>query len=179
MLITPTGVAYEDVSPEQIVFVDADGIAQAGSPKPSSEWHFHLAAYQARPDCHAVVHTHSLNATALACAHRSIPAYHYMVAAAGGADIPLVSYATFGTRELAALTAAGLADRNACLLANHGVVTIGATLDRALDLAREVEVLAEGYIKVLSIGPAHIIPAAEMAVVLEKFKTYGQQPNLD
>jgi L-fuculose-phosphate aldolase len=175
MLITPSGMAYEDMEPEDVVFVFNDGSVPPGQRKPSSEWHFHLAAYAARPDRNAVVHTHSLNATALACAHKSIPAFHYMVAVAGGADIPLVPYATFGTPELAVHVASGLKERDACLMANHGQIAIGATIDDALELAHEVEVLAEQYLKVLLLGTPHIIPAEEIKIVLEKFKAYGQR----
>ena len=175
MLITPSGLAYDEIAPADIVFVNADGGVQQNSRKPSSEWHFHLAAYQARPGRHAVVHTHSLNATVLACAHKFIPAFHYMVAVAGGVDIPLVPYATFGTPELAAHVAHGLADRDACLMANHGQIAIGATLDAALELAHEVEILAGQYTKVLLLGPPHIIPDSEMKIELEKFKSYGQK----
>jgi L-fuculose-phosphate aldolase len=114
MLITPTGMAYEEIRPRDIVFVNAKGdVPDKKSRKPSSEWRFHLAAYQARPDIKAVVHTHSLNATVLACAHKPIPAFHYMVAVAGGNDIPLVPYDTFGTEELALYVATGLAQRDA------------------------------------------------------------------
>jgi L-fuculose-phosphate aldolase len=175
MLITPSGMGYEDLELEDVVFVKVDGSVPPGQRKPSSEWHFHLAAYAARPDINAVVHTHSLNATVLACAHKPIPAFHYMVAAAGGADIPLVPYATFGTPELAAYVAQGLKERDACLMANHGQIAIGNTLDAALELAHEVEILAEQYLKVLLLGAVHIIPAIEMKTVIEKFKSYGQR----
>jgi ribulose-5-phosphate 4-epimerase/fuculose-1-phosphate aldolase len=176
MLITPTGMAYAEIRPRDIVFVNAKGdVPDKKSRKPSSEWRFHLAAYQARPDVKAVVHTHSLNATVLACAHRPIPAFHYMVAVGGGNDIPLVPYDTFGTDELAQFVATGLAQRNACLMANHGQIAIGANLCTALELAREVEVLAEQYVKVLTLGgEPHILPDDEMARVLERFKSYGQ-----
>jgi L-fuculose-phosphate aldolase len=175
MLITPTGKRYEDTEPEDIVFVAGDGSVPGKQLRPSSEWHFHLAAYQVRPDRHALVHTHSIHATVLACAHKSIPAFHYMVAVAGGKDIPCVPYATFGTDELARYVAAGLQERNACLMANHGQVALGATLSEALELAFEVEVLAEQYCKVLMLGAAHILDDAEMSVILDKFKTYGQK----
>ena len=177
MLITPTGMAYEEIRPRDIVFVNAKGnVPGKKSRKPSSEWRFHLAAYQARPDVKAVVHTHSLNATVLACAHKPIPAFHYMVAVAGGNDIPLVPYDTFGTDELAQFVATGLAQRNACLMANHGQIAIGANLGAALELAHEVEVLAKQYVKVLTLGGvAHILPDDEMARVLERFKDYGQR----
>ena len=174
ILITPTGKHYEETEPEDIVFVADDGSVPGKQLRPSSEWHFHLAAYQARPDRHALVHTHSLHATVLACAHKSIPAFHYMVAVAGGKDIPCVPYATFGTDELARYVAAALHERDACLLANHGQIALGETLDEALELAFEVEVLAEQYYKVLTLGAAHILDDAEMALILDKFKTYGQ-----
>jgi ribulose-5-phosphate 4-epimerase/fuculose-1-phosphate aldolase len=176
MLITPTGMPYETLKPRDIVFINSKGTLQGKSlRKPSSEWRFHLAAYKARPDAHAVVHTHSLNATVLACAHKPIPAFHYMIAIAGGDDIPLVPYDTFGTEELAGHIAKGLAHRNACLMANHGQIAIGEDLDAALELAHEVEVLAEQYWRVLAIGDPHILSANEMSTVLERFKTYGQR----
>ena len=176
MLITPTGMAYEDIRPRDIVFVDAKGEVPAKkSRKPSSEWRFHLAAYQARSDANAVVHTHSLNATVLACAHKPIPAFHYMVAIAGGSDIPLVPYDTFGTKELARHVAKGLFHRNACLMANHGQIAIGASLAGALELAREVETLAAQYCGVLALGKPHILSKEEMARVLKRFKSYGQR----
>lgn len=174
MLITPSGLAYDAMEAGDIVFVDGNGFVAPGQRAPSTEWHFHLAAYRARPDMNALVHTHSLHATVLACAGRSIPAFHYMVACAGGSDIPLVPYATFGTAELAEYVAAGLASRKACLMAHHGQVAMGTSLDAAHELAHEVEVLAEQYLKVLALGPAKLLPDEEMAVVLEKFKTYGR-----
>ncbi len=176
MLITPTGMAYEAIRPRDIVYVNAKGdVPDKKSRKPSSEWRFHLAAYGARPDMKAVVHTHSLHATVLACAHKPIPAFHYMVAVAGGNDIPLVPYDTFGTDALAAHVAKGLGERNACLMANHGQIAVGASLPAALGLAHEVEVLAAQYAKVLALGEPHILPDEEMARVLERFKTYGQR----
>jgi L-fuculose-phosphate aldolase len=175
MLITPTGMAYDELELDDIVFVDRDGGVMGGQRRPSSEWHFHLAAYSARADRHALVHTHSMYATVLACAQKAIPAFHYMVAVAGGADIPCVPYATFGTAELAAHVAVGLKARDACLMANHGQIAIGETLDAALELAFEVETLAEQYFKVLQLGPAHILSDSEMQKMLEKFKTYGQK----
>jgi L-fuculose-phosphate aldolase len=176
MLITPTGLGYQTLKPRDIVYVTGKGtVLDKASKKPSSEWRFHLAAYRARPDMNAVVHTHSLNATVLACAHKPIPAFHYMVAVAGGKDIPLVSYDTFGTDELAGHVAKGLAERNACLMANHGQIAIGKDLASALELAHEVEVLAAQYAKLLTIGEPHILPDEEMARVLERFKSYGQR----
>jgi L-fuculose-phosphate aldolase len=178
MLITPTGKRYEDTEPDDIVFVAEDGSVPEGQLKPSSEWQFHLAGYRARPDRNALVHTHSLHATVLACAHKSIPAFHYMIGAAGGKDIPCVPYATFGTEELARHVAAGLSERDACLMANHGQITCGASLSHALELAQEVEVLAEQYYKVLVLGSVHLLDDAEMREIAERFKAYGRNAEL-
>jgi L-fuculose-phosphate aldolase len=174
MLITPSGLAYTEMGPEDVVRVGPDGSVPKGQRAPSTEWHFHLAAYGARPDMNALVHTHSLHATVLACAGQSIPAFHYMVAVAGGDDIPLAPYATFGTPELARHVGEGLRHRKACLLAHHGQVAMGPSLDAALELAHEVEILAEQYWKVRVLGGGKILPKAEMARVLEKFETYGR-----
>ena len=173
MLITPTGMAYDEIAPADVVFVDAGGNAH-GRRKPSSEWRFHLAAYAARPDIGAVVHAHSLHAVVIACTGKPIPAFHYMVAVAGGDDIPCVPYATFGTEALANHVAAGLATRDACLMAHHGQIAVGRSLASALELAAEVEVLAEQYYKVSTLGRPVILSSAEMAEVIERFKGYGQ-----
>jgi L-fuculose-phosphate aldolase len=175
VLITPSGMAYDALTPADIVLAGLDGRVATGQRKPSSELHFHLATYRARTDIGAIVHTHSLHATVLACARRAIPAFHYMVAVAGGDDIPLVPYATFGTDELARHVVTGLAHRNACLMANHGQIAVGSTCDEALALAMEVEVLAEQYVKVLTLGSPHILARDEMARVLEQFAGYGQK----
>lgn len=175
MLITPTGMAYEEMEAKDIVFVASDGSVPSKQRKPSSEWALHLAAYHARPDMHAVVHTHSLHAVVLACAGRSIPAFHYMVAVAGSSDIPVIPYATFGSDKLANNVGSGLVERNACLMAHHGAIALGATLADALELAHEVEVLAEQYTKVLALGPPAVLPESEMQIVLERFKEYGQK----
>ena len=174
MLITPSGKRYEETNPQDIVFVADDGSVPDGQLNPSSEWHFHLAAYHTRPDRNALVHTHSLHATVLACAHRSIPAFHYMVGVAGGKDVPCVPYATFGTEELARHVAVGLAERDACLMSNHGQIACGTSLAQALELSLEVEVLAEQYYKLLVLGEVHVLDDAEMSRVLERFKAYGR-----
>ncbi len=173
MLITPTGMAYDELKPADVSFVDLEG-KPAGKRKPSSEWHFHLAIYNARSDVGAVVHTHSMHAVVLACVGKPVPAFHYMVAVAGGDDIPCVPYATFGTDALARHVVKGLAARNACLMAHHGMVAVGATLPGTLELAAEVETLCEQYWKVLALGRPALLPAAEMAEVIERFKGYGQ-----
>ena len=178
MLITASGILPADFDAEaDIVFVDGAGKWADGGKAPSSEWRFHLAVYAARPDAGAVVHCHSRFATALACAHLPIPSFHYMVAKGGGADIPLAPYATYGTPELAGDVATALASRNACLLANHGQIAIGASLEDAVELAEEVEVLAAQYVTVRLLGEPVLLPADEMAHVAEKFKTYGKAAN--
>lgn len=174
LLITPSGIAYDEMKAGDIVFVTNDGDVPGKQKKPSSEWRFHLSAYQTRADRSAIVHTHSMHATVLACAGRSIPPFHYMVAVSGGSDIPLVPYATFGTQKLADDVAAAVEDRDACLLAHHGAIALGDTLDSALELAWDIEILAEQYFKVLAIGPPNFLLRSEMSEVLEKFSQYGQ-----
>ncbi len=173
-LITPTGIAYDEAKPEQIVATAHDG-SFAGEVLPSSEWRFHADIYRAREDVDAIVHTHSTFATTLACLGKNIPAFHYMIAAAGGRNIRCAPYATFGTQELSDHAVAALDGRNACLLAQHGMIAVGATLEKALALAVEVESLARMYWQALQIGEPPVLDDVEMTIVLEKFRTYGQQ----
>jgi L-fuculose-phosphate aldolase len=177
-LITPTGMPYESLRPADIVEVDLQGRA-SGSRLPSSEWRMHLGIYAARPEVEVILHCHSPHAAALSSLRRGIPAFHYMVAVAGGSDIRCAPYATFGTEELAQRAVEALRDRKACLLANHGMLALAPTLDKALRLALEVENLARQYTIALSAGEPVILDDREMAVVLEKFKTYGQQGRPD
>jgi L-fuculose-phosphate aldolase len=172
-LITPTGLTYADTTPDDIVAMTHDGEAR-GTRVPSSEWRFHRDIYRVRPEVHAVVHTHAPFATTLACLHRDIPAFHYMVAVAGGNNIRCAPYATFGTQALSDHAVAALEDRSACLLANHGMIAIGASLGAALALAVEIEALAEMYWRTLQRGKPHLLSDAEMEVVLDKFRNYGQ-----
>ncbi len=173
-LITPTGIAYDEAKPEQIVATALDG-SFAGEVLPSSEWRFHADIYRAREDVDAIVHSHSAFATTLACLGKNIPAFHYMIAAAGGRNIRCAPYATFGTQELSDHAVAALDGRNACLLAQHGMIAVGATLEKALALAVEVESLARMYWQALQIGEPPVLDDVEMTIVLEKFRTYGQQ----
>ena len=173
-LVTPTGVPYDRTTPEQIVAMTLAGEAR-GNVLPSSEWRFHRDIYAARGDAQAIVHTHAPFTTTLACMHRGIPPFHYMVAVAGGKDIRCAPYATFGTQELSDHAVAALSGRRACLLANHGMIAIGASLDATLALAVEVESLAEMYWRALQIGEPVPLTDEEMERVLEKFATYGQQ----
>lgn len=173
MLITPSAIPYEDLAPADIVFVAADGAAEPHRHRPSSEWRFHLAVYAARAEAGAIVHAHSRWATALACTGRPIPAFHYMVAVAGGGDIRCADYATFGSAELADCVVAALDGRRACLMRQHGQLAFAATPRAALELAGEVENLAALYCEVLKLGGGEILSEAEMDRVLARFRDYG------
>jgi len=173
-LITPTGIAYAALEPADIVFMRFDGSA-TGRRKPSSEWRFHRDVYVARREAGAIVHAHSPFATSLACLRRDIPAFHYMIARFGGDTLRCASYATFGTQALSDAALAAMAQRNACLLANHGMLVFGRNLDQALDLAVELEALCEQYWRACQLGEPVLLDAREMATVLEKFAHYGQQ----
>lgn len=173
MLITPTGTPYEQMTEDSIVYVDKDGKHEEGK-LPSSEWQFHLAVYEARPELDAVVHNHALNCAAASILGEPIPAIHYMIACTGTDHIPCVPYATFGTHKLADYVREGIKASKAILLAHHGLITADKTLDKALSIAHEVEVIAEWYLKLLATGkPIPTLPKEEMDVVLEKFKSYG------
>lgn len=171
-LVTPSGVPAETMETAQVVEMGLDG-AWSGRWKPSSEWHFHRDILAARPEIGAIVHCHSTAATALAVLGKSIPAFHYMVAMAGGADIRCAPYATFGTQDLSDYALAALADRRACLLAHHGMIALGRDLDQAMAVAVEVEHLSDIYLRLLPLGEPPVLESEEMNRVLEKFKGYG------
>ncbi len=173
MLITPTGMGADGLQAADLVWLGFDG-SRAGRLKPSSEWHFHQATYLARPELQAIVHTHSTHAAALACLRRPLPAFHYMVAVAGGSDVPLVPHHRFGTAQLSDAVAVAMQHRDACLLAAHGLVAAGTTLAKAMKVVLEVESLCEVYLKALAVGEPALLTAAEMAEVLEAFRSYGQ-----
>ena len=175
VFITPSGVAYPDLLPADIVEIALDGRVLSGRFPPSSEWQMHCAIYGARPEAGGIVHAHSDFATVLAVLKRDIPAFHYMVAVAGGKDIRCAPYATFGTAELAAHAVAALTDRRACLLAHHGQIAIGASVEDALHLAHEVETLSAQYCRALQLGRPELLPDAEMALNVEKFRRYGRK----
>jgi len=172
--VSPTGMAYDALEPGDIPVMDMGG-RWYGRRRPSSEWRFHLDILKSRPEVNAIVHVHSPKATALACTGRGIPAFHYMVAVAGGPDIRCAPYHTFGSQELSSAAAAALDGRLACLLANHGLITLGADLRSAVALAGEVESLAAQYCEALNLGQVRILDDREMNRVLEKFRTYGKQ----
>lgn len=176
LLITATGARFSDVQPDDLVPAALSGHWE-GPVRPSSELSFHCSVYNARPDARAVVHVHSPWATSLACMHRPIPAFHYMVAVAGGDDIPCVPYATFGSEALADIVASGMRHRDACLMANHGQIALGASMEKAVALAEEVENLARCYGQILAMGEPVLLNEEQMAKVLDRFGSYGKQPS--
>ncbi len=173
MLITPSGIPYDDLTPEQLPLMPFDGEYGAfeGPKRPSSEWRFHLDIMSARLEVGAIVHTHAPYATALAMARREIPACHYMVARFGGASIRVAGYALFGTAELSDQVLAALRDRTACLMANHGFVTTGPSLEGAMLAAVELEALSRHYVLSLSIGGPVLLPDREVLAALRQFAT--------
>ncbi len=170
-LITPSALPYDDTEPEDVVLVTMTGEAR-GPRRPSSEWRIHLDIYAARPDVGAVVHAHPPFSTTLACLEREIPPFHYMVAAAGGTSIRCAGYATFGTQALSDLAVTALEDRRACLLAHHGMLAVGNGLDAALQLAVEVESLAQQYWQALAIAEPPLLNDAQMQDALNQFVGY-------
>jgi L-fuculose-phosphate aldolase len=173
MLITPTGAGAE-VAPEDLCFVHDDGRV-GGTWAPSSEWKFHRAVYRARPDTMAVLHTHAPHATAVGCLGRPLPAFHYMVAVAGGDDVPLVPYALFGSDALSQGVAQALSTRDACLMAQHGLTSCGATLAGALKVMVEIEALCRTYLLARAVAEPPVLDAVEMKRVLRQFKAYGRR----
>ncbi len=174
ILITPSGVSYDLLRPKDIVFVPFSSKKDyEGEYPPSSELDFHFDVLKAKPEINCVLHNHSVNATAMAICGMDIPAHHYMVAVGGGYKIPCAKYATFGTPELSQNIIKALDDYSACLLANHGVITTGVNLKKALWLAVEVENLAKQYILAKQIAEPKILSNEEMDKILEKFKSYG------
>ncbi|MEO1265550.1 MAG: class II aldolase/adducin family protein [Pseudomonadota bacterium] len=177
MLITPSAIPYEEMKPAMLARMPLDGEAGAweGPKKPSSEWRFHLDILKARPDANAVVHLHAPYCTTLAVARKPIPACHYMVAAFGGHDVRCAGYARFGTEALSKLALEALEDRTACLLANHGMIAIGASLDEALWRAVELETIARQYHQALLIGGPKLLTRKQIDETLAAFANYGRQ----
>ena len=170
-LITPSAVVYNKLVPGDIVYIEMDGSAQ-GRLRPSSEWRMHLDIYATRPEAEAVIHVHSTFATALSCLRKDIPAFHYMVAVAGGKNIKCSNYALFGTQDLSDTMLKALNDRCACLLGTHGMICFHDSLDKALWLAVEVETLAKQYWYACQAGEPVLLSDAQITEVLEKFKNY-------
>jgi L-fuculose-phosphate aldolase len=173
MLITPTGMGADELRAQDMVWLGVDG-TQRGHWRPSSEWHFHQAIYQARPDLQAIVHTHSTFAAALACLRRELPPFHYMIAVAGGDSVPCVPYHLFGTEALSQAVAAAMRDRHACLMANHGLVAAGVHLTQAMKVVQEIESLCQVYLQALAVGEPALLSKHEMQQVIDKFRSYGQ-----
>ena len=175
MLITPSGIPYDKLSPGDIcrMSLKHDRYEWKGPHKPSSEWHFHRAILQSRKDYGAVIHTHSTYATVLSIAGQNIPACHYMIAAFGGKTVRCADYATYGTAELSNNILKAMRNRTACLMANHGMVVAGADLDKTMWAAVELETLSKQYYLAQQLDGMVILPDDEMARVAEGFKSYG------
>ena len=171
-LITPSGKKYESLKTDDIVFVSLEGIYDEKGLQPSSEWRFHKDIYLKKADAKAVVHAHSLHATAVSTHNKDIPAFHYMIALAGGDNIKCAKYATFGTQELSDNIIEALENRKACLMSNHGQVAYGDNLNSAFELAEEVENICHQYINAIKLGEPKILSSSEMDVILEKVKNY-------
>jgi len=173
-VISPSGIPYDAMSAGQVVEMDLDG-GYYGEWLPSSEWRLHLDIYRAKPEAGAVIHTHATHATALSCLRRDIPAFHYMIAAAGGDTLRCADYATFGSAELSENMVKALEGRSACLLANHGVIGFGPELVKTVALLVEVETLCRQYVIANAMGDPVVLDAAEMERVIDLFKSYGKQ----
>lgn len=173
-LITPSGKKYQSLKPKDIVFVNFKGKWNTKLNKPSSEWQFHNDIYRAKKNANSIVHCHSKNTLVLSCIRKKIPAFHYMVAVAGGVDIKCAQYATYGTSQLSKNILKALEERTACLIENHGQVSFSDNLADAFELAQEVEYLAEQYIECLRIGSPKILSKSQMNAVLAKVENYKQ-----
>jgi len=170
--ITPSGMKYSSLKTKDIVFVSLKGIFDKKKNKPSSEWRFHQDIYVNKKEAKAIVHAHSTCSTAVSSHQKNIPAFHYMVAVAGGEDLKCSKYATFGTKQLSKNIIKALKNRTACLIANHGQVAFGDNLEKAFELAQEIENICHQYINALRIGIPKILSKKEMNIVLGKFKNY-------
>lgn len=173
-LISPSGVPYDDLKPEQIVRMDLSG-GYYGDWKPSTEWRMHMDIFDSRPEAGAVIHTHANHAAALSCLGEDIPAFHYMIGVTGGKSLRCAEYASYGTPELSANMLTAMTDRTACLLANHGFICFAADLDATLALAVEIETLCQQYAMAKQLGKPLLVDDAEMDVILKRFKSYGKQ----
>lgn len=176
LLITPSGVPVSYMRHDSVVAMDFSGKVIGGG-KPSSEWHFHLDLLKSRADLNAIVHTHSPHATALACLREDLPAFHYMIAIAGGDSIRCAPYALFGTEALSVHAVTAMKDRKACLLANHGLIAAGRDLDEAMTVAIEIESLCQQYLLARQTGTPELLSSEEMQAVIERFRSYGRNAN--
>ena len=175
MLVTPSGMPYADMIPDDVVEMRLDGTSRPGQRAPSTEWRLHRDILGARPDVQAIVHTHSLFCTTVSMLRQAIPAIHYMVVLSGNDEIPCAEYATFGSEQLAVNAVAALRGGDACLLANHGMIALGSSLASALKLAAEVETLASQYWHASQLGTPHVLDHQELQAVRARFAEYGQR----
>ena len=173
-LVTASGIPYDRMKPEHVVEMDFDG-GYIGEYLPSTEWRMHMDILKHRPEANAVVHTHSIYATALACLRKDIPAFHYMIGIAGGTSIRCSEYAEYGTQDLSDAMLKAMEDRSACLLGNHGQIAFGQDLAKALWRAGEVEAISHQYWAALMAGKPVLLNETQMTTVLARFKTYGKQ----
>jgi L-fuculose-phosphate aldolase len=174
MLISPTATPYDRMQPEDIAALPLAGAAEhaVGPRRPSSEWRFHRDLLRAREDFGAVVHAHSPYCTALSIARRDIPPCHYMVATFGGDDVRCARYETFGTAALSDAVRVAMADRFACLMANHGMLAAGRDLEQAMWRATELEALARQYHLAQAAGGAVLLSMADIEAAQDMFKGY-------
>ena len=173
--ITPSGMKYSSLKPKDIVFVSLKGRFDKAKGIPSSEWRFHQDIYVDKKDAKAIVHAHSTCATAVSSHQKTIPAFHYMVAVAGGEDIKCTKYSTFGTRKLSRKILSALKNRSACLIGNHGQIVFGKNLEKSFELAQEIENICHQYINALRIGIPKILSKKEIKIVLDKMKNYKKE----
>ncbi len=178
LLITPTSLPYDQMTPDDIVFLGMDGQSK-GFNQPSSEWRFHRDIMKAKPEVNAIVHAHPIYSTIIAIMGKEIPPLHYMIAIAGGHTIPCAPYATFGTEQLSQYAVAALKDRTATLLEHHGLIATGVTLDKAMWLAVEVETLARQYHGCLQIGGPNLLSVEEIEYVRARMGEYGHRPKAE
>ncbi len=175
IFVTPSGMPYSELRPDDAVEIKSDGSIRPGQRAPSTEWRLHRDILGARADVQAIVHTHSLYCTTISMLRRPIPAVHYMIVLAGSDEIPCAEYATFGSAQLALNAVSALRGGDACLLANHGMVALGSSLPAALKLAAEVETLASQYWHAAQVGTPHVLDREELLKVRERFAEYGQR----
>ncbi len=171
--ISPTGVNYSELTPEMISIVDLEGKLIEGL-KPSSELEMHMILYRNREDVNAVIHTHPVYTTVLACLREDLPAIDYMIAVTGATKVRCAEYASYGTKELAENAYKAMGSSLAVILANHGLTTAGKDIANAFNITVQVEYISNLYIKARNIGEPIILPDNEMNSMLERFKTYGQ-----
>jgi L-fuculose-phosphate aldolase len=176
LLVTPSGMPYAELRPDDVVDMKLDGTIRPGQRTPSTEWRLHRDILGARQDVQAIVHTHSLYCTTISMLRRPVPAVHYMIVLAGSDEIPCAEYATFGSAQLALNAVTALRGADACLLANHGMIALGGTLQAALKLAAEVETLAAQYWHAAQVGTPFVLDREELLRVRDRFGEYGQRP---